>query len=117
MVKEIDKEAKFVPAPPKQPYIEVRSKASHNSRGSITKSRSKAQWEKTYESKEEEAEPQIKKGKKPNRRLRDMEAAQEKAARKQTSLDQHIRVITSGKQPQGIIEEKKDKTIPPAPKK
>ena len=67
------------------------------------------QWEETSESKDEEIEPQVKKGRKPNRTIRDLEAEPENATGRQTSLDQHLRVISSGKQPQGNMEEKKDK--------
>ena len=67
------------------------------------------QWEETSESKDEEIEPQVKKGRKSNRTIRDLEAAPEKATWKQTSLDQHLKVISSGKQPQGNMEEKKEK--------
>ena len=117
MVQEIYKEVDLFPTSLKQPYIEIRSEASQSSGGSVTMSRSKELWEETFESKEEEAEPQIKNERKLNKRLRDMEVTCEKVVGKKTSLDQHIRVITSRREPQGIIEDKKDKDIPHTPKK
>ena len=71
VLKEIGQEASYEPTLPSQPYVEIRSESSQNSGGSITRSRAKAQMEDISESKEEEAEPLIKNGRKPNEFLRE----------------------------------------------
>ena len=54
--------------------------------GSVTISRAKAQMEDTSESKEEDIEPLITKGRKPNKSHREIEASQEKEPGKKSSL-------------------------------
>ena len=59
--------------PHSHPYIEFRSEASQSTIGLVTRSRSKVKWEETLESKEEQVEPQAKKGRKPNMTIRELE--------------------------------------------
>ena len=60
--------------------------------------RAKAQMEDTSESKEEEAEALIKKGRKHNKFHRELKTSREKAARKQSSLDHLVKSYLSEKQ-------------------
>ena len=61
------------------------------------RSRAKAHMEDTSERKEEEVETLIKKGRKPNKFLRDQETIREKAAGKQSSLDHLVKSYLSEK--------------------
>ena len=72
----------YEPTLPLQPFVEVRSKSSQKSVGSVMRSREKSRMEDTLESKEEEVEPLIKKGKKPNEFLVDQETTRENVSRK-----------------------------------
>ena len=73
--------------------------------------------EDTSESKEEEIEPLIKKGRKPNKFHREIEAGHEKAARKQSNLDHLVKNFLTEKQSREQADGKKDRVVSQAIRK
>ena len=81
------------------------------------RSRAKAQMEDTSDSKEEEMEPLIKKGRKPNKFHMEKEIEKEKAASKQLNLDHLVKSYLSDKQIAEQLEVKNDRVVPPSTNK
>ena len=73
--------------------------------------------EDTSESKEEEIEPSSKKGRKPNKFHREIEIAQEKETRKQSSLDHVVKNYLAETKSREQVDGKKDRVVPQATKK
>ena len=73
--------------------------------------------EETSESRGVELEQTSKKGRKPNKVVREIEANREKAAYKQSSLDYLVRPLHREKNPSEMHENRKDRALPHSSKK
>ena len=91
-----------------EPLLPTWPKTSQNS-SSITRSRAKAQMEKTSESREEECEKLTRKGRKPNKYHREQETAKEKTTCKQSSLDHLVKPLHPKKQSGEQTDGRKDR--------
>ena len=80
-------------------------------------SKAKAQTEKTSESRGEELEQTSKKGRKPNKVIREIEANREKVAGKQSSLDHLVRSHPDEKHTGEVLENRKERVLPQSIKK
>ena len=114
---EIGQEDNIIPSLPPQAYIEVLLETSQNSRGSVTKSKARAQTEETSESRGEELEQTSKKGRKPNKLIREIEANREKATGNQSILDYLVSPIHGEKNLLEMQENRKYRALPHSSKK
>ena len=114
---EIWQEGNIIPTLPQQAYIEVFLESSHISRGSVTISKAKAHTEENSERRGEQLEQTSKKGRKPKKIIREIEANREKAAGKQSSLDHLVRPLHGENNSIEAQENRKDKALPQSTKK
>ena len=114
---EIGQEDNFNPTLTQQAYIENLPENSQLSGGSVTRSKAKAHMEETSESRGEELKKTSRKGRNPNKVIREMEANREKLAGKQSSLDHLVRSLPNEKNSEEALENRKERVPPQATKK